>query len=67
MGFVALLMSCLRPGPLDASRSKKSLAVTNVAPGLILIFPKEPPSPEYVLGDSSLAITGYDFGFHSAK
>lgn len=44
------------------------LTVTSVAPGVILMSPKEPLSPgEYVLGGSSLAITGYDFGFHAAK
>jgi hypothetical protein len=44
------------------------ITVTGVTPGVILISPKEPlASGEYVLGGSSLAITGYDFGFHSAK
>jgi hypothetical protein len=44
------------------------ITVTDVSPGLFLISPKEPLSPgEYVLGGSSLAITGYDFGFHPAK
>jgi hypothetical protein len=44
------------------------ITVTEVTPGMILISPKDPLSPgEYVLGGSSLAISGYDFGFHSAK
>jgi hypothetical protein len=44
------------------------VTLTNVAAGVILISPKEPLLPGgYVLGSSSLAITGYDFGFHSAK
>ena len=44
------------------------ITVTEVTPGVILISPKEPLSPgEYVLGGASLAISGYDFGFHSAK
>jgi len=44
------------------------ITLTSVTSGVILISPKEPLSPgEYVLGRSSLAITGYDFGFHSAK
>jgi hypothetical protein len=44
------------------------VTVTGVAPGVILISPKEPLSPgEYILGSSSLAISGYDFGIHSAK
>jgi hypothetical protein len=42
--------------------------VTNVRPGVMLVTPKDPLSPgEYALGSSSLAISGYDFGFHSAK
>jgi hypothetical protein len=42
------------------------ITVTDTSPGLLLISPKEPLSPgEYVLGGSSLAITGYDFGFHA--
>jgi hypothetical protein len=44
------------------------ITVTDVTRGVILISPKEPLLPgEYVLGGSSLAITGYDFGFHSAN
>lgn len=44
------------------------ITLTEVTPGVILISPKGPLSPgEYVLGGSSLAISGYDFGFHSAK
>jgi hypothetical protein len=44
------------------------ITVTNVRPGVMLISPKEPlASGEYALGSSSLAISGYDFGFHSAK
>jgi hypothetical protein len=44
------------------------IVLTDVAPGVILLSPKEPLSPgEYVLGASSLAISGYDFGFHAAK
>jgi hypothetical protein len=42
--------------------------VTDVAPGVILISPKEPLSTgEYILGGSSVAISGFDFGIHSAK
>lgn len=56
---------------LQAGLSKErtpEITVTDVSPGLFLISPKEPLLPgEYVLGGSSLAITGYDFGFHSAK
>ena len=44
------------------------ITLTEVTPGVILISPKSPLSPgEYVLGGASLAISGYDFGFHSAK
>jgi hypothetical protein len=44
------------------------ITVTDDIPGVILISPKEPLTPgEYVLGGSSLAISGYDFGFHAAK
>jgi hypothetical protein len=44
------------------------IAVDDATPGVILISPKEPLSPgEYVLGGASLAISGYDFGFHAGK
>lgn len=44
------------------------VTVTDVAPGVVLISPKEPLSPgEYILGGSSLTIAGFDFGIHSAK
>jgi hypothetical protein len=55
----------------NAGSSKErtpEVIVTDVVSGVILISPKEPlPAGEYVLGGSSLAISGYDFGVHSAK
>jgi hypothetical protein len=43
-------------------------SVTSITPDLFLIAPKQPLAPgEYVIGDSSLTLTGYDFGIHSAK
>jgi hypothetical protein len=42
------------------------IIVTEVSSGVFLISAKAPLSPgEYVLGGSSLAITGYDFGVRS--
>ena len=46
----------------------ETTSVTSVTPDLFLIAPKQPLVPgEYVIGDSSLTLTGYDFGIHSAK
>jgi hypothetical protein len=46
--------------------SAREITVTGVTANVFLIAPKEPLLPgEYVLGGSSLAISGYDFGIHS--
>jgi len=45
-----------------------AITVTAVAPEVFLIAPSEPLSPgEYVIGDSALTLTGYDFGVRSAQ
>jgi hypothetical protein len=44
------------------------IVVTNISPSLAIIALKEPlPPGEYLLTDTSIAISGYDFGFHPAK
>jgi hypothetical protein len=46
----------------------REITVRSVTPDVFLIAPNEPLSPgEYVLGGSSLAISGYDFGIHPAR
>ncbi len=44
------------------------LTITDISSTLSLISPKEPLRPgEYLLAGTSLAISGYDFGFHPNK
>jgi hypothetical protein len=46
----------------------REITVRSVTPDVFLIAPNEPLSPgEYVLGGSSLAISGYDFGIHPVR
>lgn len=46
----------------------REITVTGVTPNVFLIAPKQPLSPgEYVIGGSSLGISGYDFGIHAVR
>lgn len=52
----------------STKQSTLEITATSVTSDVFLVSPKEPLSPgEYVIGGSSLALTGFDFGIRSTR